>query len=219
MRASSLCRPCTRDHPHVRIQGQLTKGSAVYCPGLAKAIAGLFAKHLEVERAYSQKHALRCDGLESAFVNELVKTSSWEVGGVWKWTGSSHINILETSSALRTVKAAALRGGGRTALLLDSNVAVRAIAKGRSSARALGTLLRKIACVSLAFSVFLSVLFCPTRLNCADGPTRSVPLRFRREGQSFLQVLDFDGLFNLAELPRQRRWISNWVSLFLGLCQ
>ena len=218
MRASSLCRPCTRDHSHVRIQGQLTKGSAVYCPGLAKAIASLFAKHLEVERAYSQKHALKCDGLESVFVNELVKTSSWEVGGAWKWTGSSHINILETSSALRTVKAAALRGGGRTALLLDSNVAVRAIAKGRSSARALGALLRKIACVSIAFSVFLSVLFCPTRLNCADDPTRSVPLRFRCEGQSFLQALDFDGLFNLAELPRQRRWISNWASLFLGLC-
>jgi hypothetical protein len=41
MRAQSICRPCARDHQHVRIQGSLTKGSAVYCLGLARALAGL----------------------------------------------------------------------------------------------------------------------------------------------------------------------------------
>ena len=41
----------TRDHTHVRIQGALTKGSAVYCPALARAIAELFALHLNAERS------------------------------------------------------------------------------------------------------------------------------------------------------------------------
>ena len=28
----SICRPCTRDHSHVKIEGQYTKGSAVLLP-------------------------------------------------------------------------------------------------------------------------------------------------------------------------------------------
>lgn len=217
MKAATICRPCTRDHQHVRIQGQLTKGSSVYCPGLARALAVLFGKHLEAEKQFANKHALRSEGLESPFVNELMKSCEWSVGSSWKWSGRSHINVLEMASALRVVKVAAARGGGRVVLLLDSNVATRAIAKGRSSARALSALLRKIAVICLGFGVYLSVLFCPTRLNCADDPTRSVPLRPKRGGPSFLQLLDFDGFFKLAELPRLRRWISNWVCLFLGL--
>ena len=35
---SSLARPCTRDHVHVRIQGKFTRPSATYCDRLAKAI-------------------------------------------------------------------------------------------------------------------------------------------------------------------------------------
>ena len=218
MRSHSICRPCSRNHKHIKIEGKFTKGSAVYCPGLAKALAQLFAKHLEVEKRYLQQHALRTEGLESVFVNEFMKVAKWQVRGVWKWSGNSHINILEASGALRSTKESARQGGGRTVLLLDSNVSVRSIAKGRSSARALGALLRKIACVSLAFSVFLSVHFCPTRLNVADDPTRSVPLRASRSGDSFLEDLDFQELFHLAEMPKLRRWISNWTSLFLGLC-
>ena len=42
MKPAGNCRPYTRDHQHVRIQGQLTKGSAVYCPRLVEAIAEMF---------------------------------------------------------------------------------------------------------------------------------------------------------------------------------
>ena len=89
MRPQSICKPCTRDHKHVRIEGQLTKGSAVYCPGLAAALAELFAKHLKASYAFHSRNSLRADGHESMFVNELVKTAAWKVSAAWKWTGSS----------------------------------------------------------------------------------------------------------------------------------
>ena len=88
----------------------------------------------------------------------------------------------------------------------------------QSSARAMTLILRKIAAISITFAVFLSVLFIPTRLNCADDPTRSVPLRSSRCGLSFLSRLGPDGIFQLAELSRMRRWIANWTALLLGLC-
>ena len=57
MKASTICKPCSRDHEHVKIQGQLTKDSAVHCSGRAAALADLFAKHLEVEEKFMIQHA------------------------------------------------------------------------------------------------------------------------------------------------------------------
>eukprot|EP00435_Cladocopium_sp_Y103_P052260 s3094_g16.t1 len=92
MRASSLCKPCSRDHSHIKIEGQLTKGSAVYCPGLANAIAILFAKHLVVEQAYAQQHAVKSEGLESLFLS----TSSCEalIGREWLRAKGQCLDVL-----------------------------------------------------------------------------------------------------------------------------
>jgi len=218
MRAKSICRPCKRDHTHVRVQGQLTKGSAVYCKGLAVALADLFHRHLKAEADFSAKHRVNFEGLESIFVNEVIKKQQWSVGSFWKWTGSSHINVLEMASVVQALKRAARRGGGRICLLVDSYVVMRSVAKGRSSSKALAPLLRKIMAISLAFGIFISIHFVPTRLNVADDPTRSCPLRESISRPSCLNDLDQEGLFRLAELPRMKRWISNWTSLFLGLC-
>ena len=144
MRPAGICKPCTRDHDHVRIQGKYTKGSAVYCPGLVKALAEMFSKHLDARRQILRSQIIDVSGLESAFVNEVVKRSWWEVSSVWKWHGKSHINVLELASAFQAIKQAARDGGGKVVLLLDSHVAARTIAKGRSSAKALLPLLRKI---------------------------------------------------------------------------
>ena len=217
MKGASLCRPCTRNHKHVRIEGALTKGSAVYCPGLAQAMGELFEKHLRCLGKFTAKHAVQVEGLESPFVNELLRKAQWSEVSSWKWTGSSHINVLELSAAMQALKKAAMRGGGRVSLILDSNVALRVIAKGRSSAKSLMPLLRKIMAISLAFGLQVSVHFGPTRLNIADDPTRSVPLRTPVPGGLPDCHLEQDGLFNLAEMPRLKRWISNWVALFLGL--
>ena len=218
MKGSSLCRPCTRDHSHVRIKGQLTKGSAVYCPGLARAMALLFSKHLEAQEKFFTKTKVSVDGLESPLVNDLLKKLQWRVSSVWKWTSRSHINVLEMTSAFQALKSAARKGGGRVPLILDSNVSVRAIAKGRSSSRALQPLLRKIMALSLAFGIMAAVLFGPTRLNLSDDPTRDEPLRAPLQQRLFFD--DFSGaeLFKLCELPKLRRWASNWISLLFGLC-
>ena len=107
-----------------------------------------------------------------------------------------HINVLELASALQAVKRIAARGGGRAILLLDSNVALQTIAKGRSSAESLASLLRKICSLCLAFGVSLSVHFCPTRLSVSDDPSRSVCLRPARAGGSCLSwtLMDFSAL-------------------------
>ena len=39
----SVSRRCRRDHHHVKIEGQITKGKAVYCPGLVRALGSLRA--------------------------------------------------------------------------------------------------------------------------------------------------------------------------------
>ena len=130
MRPESMCFPGTRDHVHVKIQGSLTKGSAVYCPLLAKALAQLFHDHLQAESKAFEKKNIATEGLESLLVNEIAKKAQWKVSSCWQWKGYSHINVLELASLLQVVKAAARRGGGRTCLLLDSFVALRSTCKG-----------------------------------------------------------------------------------------
>ena len=49
-------------------------------------------------------------------------------------------------------------------------------------------------------------------------PRGMLPFDLKKTSPSCLSSLDLEGLFRLAELPRLRRWISNWTSLFLGLC-
>ena len=63
----------------------------------------------------------------------------------------------------------------------------------------------------------MSVHFLPTRLNVADDPTRDVLLRDRCEGRKWFEGLGQKCLYQAADLPRAKRWASNWISLFLGL--
>ena len=172
-----ICRPCSRNHKHVKIQGSLTKGSAVYCPGLVKALGQLFEKHLLQAEKIRDKLDFPTTGLESPLVNDVACNAAWQVSSSWKWKGLSHINIFELASALQVVKRVARKGGGRFVLLLDSFVALRSFAKGRSASKALAPLLRKIMALSVAFGCYGSGLFCPTRHNPSDDPTRSTPLR------------------------------------------
>jgi hypothetical protein len=119
MRPANVCKPCSRDHEQVRIQGKYTNGSAVYCPGLVEALANMSSRHLDARRQILQNQIINVAGLESAFVNEVVKRSVWEVCSAWKWRGKSHINVLELASAFQAIKRATYDGGGRVVLLLD----------------------------------------------------------------------------------------------------
>ena len=110
-----------------------------------------------------------------------------------------------------------LSGRGRFSFLLDSSVALFSTSKGRSSSRGLAPILRKIMAIAIAFGVFASNHFCPTRLNVSYDPTRSQDLRKSVPHAPVYQDIDLDGLYKLAELPRLKRWTSNWVILVLGL--
>ena len=201
----------------MKIEGQLTKGTAVYCAGLVKALGKLFQKHLQLEERLRSKCDFDEKGLEEPLANEVVRCEEWKVVSSWKWNGRSHINIFEIASYLQALKDAAREGGGRFSFLLDSSVALFSTSKGRSSSKALAPLLRKIMAIAIAFGVFASNHFCPTRLNVSDDPTRSCQLREAVPHDPIYHALDFDGLYKLAELPKLRRWTSNWVILVLGL--
>ena len=217
MKPHGICFPCSRDHIHVKIEGSITKGSAVYCPRLAKALADLFDAHLRAGAKASLRTDVKAEGLESPLLNDVVKKYKWHTTSVWRWKGKSHINVLELASYFQAIKKAARKGGGRFCFLLDSYVALRASSKGRSSSRALAPLLRKILAVSLAFAVYTAGLFCPTRLNPSDDPTRDAVLRSPLNAPPIVDFLDLDGIYAFASLPRSRRWASNWSSLSLGL--
>ena len=176
MRLRSLRRACTRDHEHIRIQGHYTKASAVYVWPLAQALADLFGRHLEADSRARRRHDVDITGRESCLTNEVAKRAPWRSSSSWLWRGKSHINVFELSALLHSVKTVARRGGGRGCFLVDSHVALRAAAKGRSSSKALKPLLRKLLAVSVAFGVYASFLYCPTRLNPSDDPTRDAPL-------------------------------------------
>ena len=217
MAPQQICLPCTRDHSHIKIEGSITKGTAVYCPGLVTALGELFQQHLILQQETVDSLDVQTEGLEEPLVNEVVISSEWREDSCWKWSGKSHINILELASYFQAFKKAAKLGGGRFSFLVDSAVTLFSTSKGRSSSRALAPLLRKIMAVAVAFGVYSSNHFCPTRLNIADDPTRSHPVRKSTRGHKACSHLQEEEVFKLAEIPKVRRWISNWISLILGL--
>lgn len=96
-------------------------------------------------------------------------------------------------------------------------MALFAASKERNPSKALAPLLRKIMAIAIAYGIFPSNHFRPTRLNVADDPTRSVNTRPPVPHDPIYESMDFEGLYLLAEMPRLRRWTSNWVILVLGL--
>ena len=90
-----------------------------------------------------------------------------------------HINLLETRAVLSLLEQRLREGVGsrRLNILLDSTVARCALAKGRSSSRALQHLLRKAAVLQIGSNTYPSYSHAPTKLNVADDPTREESLR------------------------------------------
>ena len=92
-----------------------------------------------------------------------------------------------------------------------------AASKGRTSSYGLSPVLRRFNAVCVAAGLYFNVPFVPTRLNCSDDPTRSAPLR-PPSGSLDVRCWSSSDLYDLAELPKLRRWCSNWVRLILSLC-
>ena len=216
MRAGSLHRKCSRTHKHVRIQGKFTKASATYCDGLARALARTFHEHLCLRERWESQHAHGKQGLEDIISNDLSTGLVWKNVHSWRWRGSSHINLLEIASALRTYEKEAKGGGDvRFCSLVDSHVALRALARGRSSSLAMRQLLKRASGLSVAFGLYNAGRFTPTRHNPADCPTRDKELPPRL--QLLVEGLSEEDLVWMSGFCQLRRWLANWLRLALLL--
>jgi hypothetical protein len=100
----------------------------------------------------------------------------WKVLLSYQWKQKDqHINVLELVAVLDLLRRLGRDGkchSKRMVTLVDNQVAVSCITKGRSSARALQGPLRRISAVCLAGHFRLCLGWIKSKLNPADGPSR-----------------------------------------------
>eukprot|EP00435_Cladocopium_sp_Y103_P071384 s62_g37.t1 len=216
---SPIALRCKGTCSHIPVQGKYTKASATYEPRLAYGLAHCLAHGVfQMRSACHDVDRIEVEGLERPLVNEVVLTSSWEVEKCWSFKSPSHINLLELKSVEKLVqRKAQTTRSERFVSVVDSNVSRGALGKGRSSSLAVSGVLRRINATLLASDLYMVNPFCPTRLNVSDDPTRDTPLRSPVPGLD-AHELTRDQLFDLASLPRLRRWASNWARLCILLC-
>ena len=219
LNTETLTRRCGGGHRHVPIQGALTKPSAVYVDGLAHHIA-LHFKDAILRRRRILADEPDAQGHESIVVNDLLCAGVWNLVRKWHWKQPGHINVLETATVVSLLQELGTSNpNSRPVVLVDSRVAKGALAKGRSSSKALQPHCKKSAAIQLAGGLFPSFGFAPTRLNPADNPSRfkevDEPVDF-----SFVDSLPTSQLQSLHAVG-YRRWASNWIRLIilLGCCQ
>ena len=205
---------CPGGHQHVPIQGKFTKPSAIYVPGVARHIAFEFKRSLDKQKLdqVGDKGHL---GFESLVVNDLLCTASWIQRRVINWRRKSHINVLELSTAVSLLDDhSRVEPDSRFVGCLDSKVSIGALAEGRSSSTLLQPLCKRSGAIQVSSGTYPGWVFGPTRLNIADDPTRSRPVRPPLSHS----ILDLDFL-DLRELSgvRLRRPYANWIRLLLLL--
>ena len=212
--ARPLALRCVCRGKHLRIEGSLTKDSAVYTDALASCIASVLVRSAQaIDRRLALEDSLESGGLENQLVNEVALSADWSVVDSWTFKKQSHINILEEAALLRLVSKIALRNQGcRLVSFVDSFVCRGATHKGRSSSKGLSSVLRRLNALLVSAGIHLCAPFCPTRLNVADDPTRDTALRGPVVGAGFKQM-DFAELSLVASHSPLRRWASNWVRL------
>lgn len=210
----TIARRCDGSCRHVPVQGVFTKSSAIYTPELAAALAWSFAHSIfSLREARADQKKDDVSGLENQLVNEVMLTRPWQLVKAWRFKKESRINLLELKSVERLVELKAKEGQRRFLNLVDSNVARCALGKGRSASRAISSVLRRISAM-VAFGLYMVTPFCPTRLNCADDPTRDHELRSPVSGLNSIDLSN-DEIWHMALLRPTRRWASNWLRLVL----
>ena len=99
---------------------------------LASGVAFCFDRALTQKFRKEKAASISVAGLESPLCNEVILSNQWKLEKVWRWKKPSHINIQEALAAERLFKQEAiLRPKTRFSLIMDSNVGLLALAKGR----------------------------------------------------------------------------------------
>ena len=214
LETAPLHRTCSRDHEHIQIAGKFTKPSAVYPDALAEALATCFEKALLKKLRREKDLEPSVAGLESVLCNDVLLSADWKVEESWSWRKPSHINLQETSSACKLLKRLAIREPcTRQVVIMDSNVGLSALVKGRSPSFGLRRHLRRAGALIVAGCLYPSYHFGPTRWNVADCPTRD--LAFPEKSKSALSTYkNFEEYMALASVQPVSRWAANWLRLF-----
>ena len=209
----SLTVRCGGGHKHIPIAGALTRPSAVHVDGLARHIA----EHFKAAILLSKRREAQfgdSSGLESVVLNDLLVAGTWQLERSWQWKRQGHINVLEAATIVSLLQQLGVgRQDSRFTILSDSRVARGALAKGRSSSRALAPLCRRAAAIQVGCGLQPSFDFAPTRINIADNPSRF------KEIEEPLK-LAFGEKFSTEELQlphtvRVRRWLAGWIRLII----
>jgi hypothetical protein len=104
------------------------------------------------------------------------KWKRWNVCVAVTWRHANHINVLESRAEALTLswllRKGTPEGARKVVLLQDSQVALYAGSKGRSSRLPLLLSLRFIAAQSLVGNFYVERLWIPSKSNPADGPSR-----------------------------------------------
>ena len=99
----------------------------------------------------------------------------WKPVMAWRWQHCCHINVLELEACLKTLRWR-LRSKEffqvRFLHLLDSQVCLAVLVKGRSSSRRLNTILQKISALLLAGDLFGLYAYIKSEFNPDDAPSR-----------------------------------------------
>ena len=106
---------------------------------------------------------------------DFVRTSEWKCSIRHKWRWPDHITLQEGRAHLLQVEwlaRQAPRHRCRQPFLIDNQALVGALAKGRSSSRRLNRICRKTAALYIYSSIRPLVIWVPTHLQPADGPSR-----------------------------------------------
>ena len=138
---------CRCTSKHLQIQGALTKKSAVYTEELADALSAVFEKAIaDLSRKDEVLDSIKVEGHENLLVNDIARSSDWRLVSSWTFKKQCHINLQELAAILRVIyKIACSRFSSRVLVLVDSLVCRGAVAKGRSSSRALAAILKRLA--------------------------------------------------------------------------
>ena len=104
---------------------------------------------------------------------------NWKTEVAYRATGD-HINQLELRAVLAALKWRTRRPRSLHQIglhLIDSQVCLLALAKGRSTSRPLNGLLRRVGGLKLASSRSCVYAYCKSKLNPADAPSRKIPIK------------------------------------------